>query len=272
MRKTLIPVCLSVIAMANTFAQEQTPSIPSKKHTGSVYFFWGYNRDWYSKSNIHFKNDASDDYDFTLHNAHASDKPDMQHFYQPDQLTIPQYNLHVGWFFNKRPNLGIELSWDHLKYVVNDYQWMHVTGHAREQNFDGSSVLVTPDFVHLQHTNGNNYLMASFMKRFWLLDKKRLKIYAVNKIGAGVLWSYTISTVLKSYDKGYFHYHGIVAGSGVDIRIDIGKIFFLQGSLQGAFADYTNTKVGADRKGTVKHHFYSLQAIYGAGINVPLGK
>ena len=265
-------VLAGILYSLNTFAQDNTSFVKPKKHVGNVYLFWGYNRDWYSKSTIHFKNDISDNYDFTFHNAHASDKPDMQDFYKPSQLTIPQYNFHVGWFFNKKPNLGVEISWDHLKYVVNDYQTMKVTGHARETQFDGSDVLVTPDFVHLQHTNGNNYLMASFMKRWWLWESKHIQVYTVSKIGAGVLWSYTISTVLGSYDKGYFHYHGLVAGTGLDLRVDLFKYFFIQAAAQGAFADYTNTKLGEDRKGIAKHKFYSLQVMWGAGINVPLGK
>jgi hypothetical protein len=266
--KTRLVFFLTIINLS-VFAQELHYK---PKHTGSAYLFWGYNRDWYSKSTIHFKNDVSDDYDFTLHDAHASDKPDMQHFYQPSQITIPQYNFHVGWFFNKRPSIGVEISWDHLKYVINDNQWMKVTGHARETQFTGDPVLVTPNFVHLQHTNGNNYLMANFMKRWWIWENKWLSLYSVNKVGVGVLWSYTISSVLGSYDKGYFHYQGMVAGLETDLRLDIGSFFFIQGSLQGAFADYTDTYVGSDRKGRVKHHFYSLQAIYGLGLNVPLGK
>jgi hypothetical protein len=236
-----------------------------------MYLFWGYNRDFYSKSTISFKNTDSDNYDFTFHDAHASDKPDMQYFYQPDQLTIPQYNLHLGGFFNKRPSIGVELSWDHLKYVVNDNQVINVTGYAREQQFNGD-VMVTPDFVHLQHTNGNNYLMASIMKRYWIVDKKNFQIYTVGKAGAGVLWSYTISTVLGNHDDGYFHFHGLVGGVGLDLRVEIYKYFFVQGSLQGALANYTNTRLGADHKGISKQHFFSLQAIWGAGVNIPIGK
>lgn len=263
-----MPLALTCLV---TLGQEKSFLDLANNKRGGVYLFWGYNRDWYSKSTIHFKNDISDDYDFTFHDAHASDKPDMENFYQLDQLTIPQYNLHVGWFFKKKPSLGIEFSWDHLKYVVNDYQVMRVTGHAREQEFDGE-MMVTPDFVHLQHTNGNNYAMLNFMKRFWMLDKKNLQLSAITKIGGGLLWSYTISTVLGSYDHGYFHYHGMVAGTGIDTRLELYRYFFIQLGIQGAFADYTNTKLGADRKGIATHHFYSLQAIWGAGVNVPLGK
>ena len=36
------------------------------KPHGSVYFSWGYNRDWYTRSDIRFKNTTTDNYDFTF--------------------------------------------------------------------------------------------------------------------------------------------------------------------------------------------------------------
>ncbi len=247
---------------------------PEKKQPlvhGKFFLMWGYNRDWYSKSTITFRNKVTDDYDFTFYNAHASDKPDMQHFYKPDQLTIPQYNLHLGYFFNNKRDLGLELSWDHLKYVMNDYQNIHVKGDIREHQIDRDT-LVTPEFVHLQHTNGNNYLMLSVLKKRSMVKYKKVELSVITKVGGGMLISYTISTILGNFDKGYFHYHGYVAATAVDFRMDLGRYFFVQTSLQGAFVNYTNTRLGADHKGLSTQHFYSLQFVYGAGFNVPIGK
>ena len=52
------------------------------KPHGSLYFSWGYNRDWYTRSDIRFKNTKTDNYDFTFLNAHASDKPDFKDFWR----------------------------------------------------------------------------------------------------------------------------------------------------------------------------------------------
>ena len=230
------------------------------------YVFWGYNRETYSRSTIHFKNTTTDNYDFTFSNAKASDKPDMWRYYELDRLTIPQYNLHTGYFFGDKNDLGIEISWDHLKYVVNDNQVMHVTGQVRGHQID-KDTLVTPSFVHLQHTNGNNYLMVNIVKRTQLYDSKIIKISAMTKFGGGPLMSYTISQILGNSDKGYFHYHGWVTGVGADLKANFGKYFFLQTGLQGAFVNYTNTRLGADHVGLSTQHFYSLQWNYGFGCN-----
>lgn len=272
-RYLVLSVCLCFECL-HVFAQDSSSVIAlpkQRKIHGTFYVYWGYNRDWYSKSTISFKNTTTDNYDFTLHNAHASDKPDMENYYKLDQLTIPQYNLHAGYFFNNKHDLGIEVSWDHLKYVVNDFQDMRVSGNIRGREIDKDTV-VTPDFVHLQHTNGNNYLMVNLMKKYSLFKKKNIEFSIVGKYGAGVLVSYTISTVLGSHDGGYFHYHGWLTGVATELKLDLFKYFYISTSLQGAFVNYTNTKIGADRQGLSKQHFYSLQYLYGAGFNLPFGK
>ncbi|MDQ2770596.1 MAG: hypothetical protein M3Y54_08860, partial [Bacteroidota bacterium] len=76
------------------------PLPPELKPHGSLYFSWGYNRDWYTRSDIRFKNTTTDNYDFTFHNAHASDKPDFKDFWRFNSLTIPQYDMTLGYLFH----------------------------------------------------------------------------------------------------------------------------------------------------------------------------
>ena len=266
---TLISCCLFQAAVA----QQKSPDIllKSPKLHGSFYFTWGYNRDWYTRSTIHFRNTTTDNYDFTFINAQAHDKPDFAEFYKFSKLTIPQYDMNVGYFFNDKHDLGVEVSWDHLKYVVTDNQVIHVQGQIRGHQID-KDTLVTPSFVHLQHTNGNNYLMLNLVKRRQLWQTKAIRLSAIGKVGAGPLISYTISTVLGNNDDGYFHYHGVVAALSGGLKLDLFRYFFVQTDLQGAWVDYTNTKLGADHQGLATHHFYSLQYKYAFGFNYPLGK
>lgn len=243
--------------------------VPVARDHGSLYFSWGYNRDWYTKSDIRFKNDKSDDYDFVFHNAVAHDHPSMSEFWKFKSLTIPQYDATVGYLFHDRHDLGIEVSWNHLKYVVDDYQVMHMTGEVRGHHIDADT-LVTPDFVHLQHTNGNNYLMVNLVKRWQLRAGRHLALSAITKVGSGPMISYTISTIFNSHAEGPFHYEGWVAGTSVGLKLDVFRYFFLQSDMQGAYARYTNSYIGADRQGRVTHQFGSAQLIYAFGFNVPL--
>ncbi|HWA33288.1 MAG TPA: hypothetical protein VG737_04115 [Cyclobacteriaceae bacterium] len=266
--KYLIPVFL--LLGLKGFAQDSLVlKSPKKKRT--MYFQWGYNRDWYSASTIHFKNTKTDNYDFVFHNAEAHDSPSMEHYWELDRLTIPQYDFTVGLFLNDKHDLGLEISWDHLKYVVTDNQMIHVTGNIRGKYID-KDTLVTPDFVHLQHTNGNNYLLFNLVKRQKVVTSKYVNVSGIGKVGAGPLISYTISTVLGSHDSGHFHYHGWVAAASLGVRVDLFKYFFLQTDMQGAYADYTNTELGEDRQGLATHHFYSAQWMWSGGVNLFLGE
>ncbi len=236
-----------------------------------VYLFWGYNREFYSPSTIHFKNTTTDNYDFTFIDAKAIDRPDFQDIFAVGGLTVPQFNMHLGYLFGGKRNLGIEFSWDHLKYLVSDNQMIHVRGQIRGNKID-KDTLVTPDFVHLQHTNGNNYMMLSIVKKLNIYKKKHIEISALSKFGAGVLASYTISSVLGNYDNGRFRFHGFVTAAGLDLRVDLYKYFFLQMGLQLAYADYTTIELGYDHVGRAEHDFYSAQTMLGFGLNIPTSK
>ncbi len=253
------------------FAQDIPTTELVKRKKGTIYINWGYNRDWYSTSTIHFINTKTDNYDFVFVNAKAHDKPDMERYWQLNRLTIPQYDLNIGYLFNNNHDLGIELSWNHLKYVVTDNQVVHVTGNIRGQYID-KDTLVTPDFVHLQHTNGNNYLMVNLVKRQRILKGESFQLSGIGKVGAGPLMSYTISTILGSHDSGHFYYHGWVSGVSVGLRLNIYKYVFVQTDLQGAYANYTNTELGADHQGRSTQRFYSLQYMWSGGLNFPLGR
>jgi hypothetical protein len=267
-------ILLMLIAKYSSAQQTTTETKPkTKKVHGTFYFFWGYNRDLYTRSNINFKNTVSDNYNFTLVDAYAHDKPDMKNFWHWSAITIPQYNAHLGYLFNDKNNLGIEVSWDHLKYFVADDQTLLVKGQIRGRTID-KDTLVTPNFVHIQHTNGNNYLMANIVKKQSLYKRKHIEISTLAKAGVGPLMSVTFSTVLGSVEdiSGYFHYHGVVTGVGDDLRVDLYRYFFIQVSGQGAFADYTNTYIGADKMGRSTQTFFSLAYFYGIGFNLPLSR
>jgi hypothetical protein len=248
--------------------------IPPTKNRGQLFFSWGYNRDWYSNSTIHFVKtnaDPSKSYDFTLYDATADDKPDYDDYWDLGRLTVPQYDFRVGYQFNDKHDLGLEINWDHLKYVVTDWQNVHINGQKHGIAIDKVEPL-NPDTVHLQHTNGNNYLLFNLTKRKTLYTYRYFQVDAIGKVGAGPLISYTISTILGDYDPGYFHYHGWVSAASLGMRVSFLKNFFIQSDIQGAFVDYTNIKLGRNHDGLATHTFCSLQWSWEGGIILPIGK
>ena len=158
----ILHFCLLSIVVT---AQENTEVVKRKKVHGTFYLTWGYHRDNYTKSNIHFKDDQTGDYDFTLYKAKAKDRLDIHDdFLGGEPITVPQYVLYGGYFFGNKGDWGIEVGWDHLKYIVSDYQVLRLKGTINGQYYD-QDTLVTPGFLHYEHTNGNNYLMVNVLKR-----------------------------------------------------------------------------------------------------------
>lgn len=258
---------LLALLFTNLSFSQSTPTPLSSSSNGGFYLTWGYHRNGYTKSTLHLRDHASDNYDFTLSHAKAKDQPDMHELWKTP-LTVPQYVFRMGYYF-KNKNHGIELSWDHLKYVVIDNQLMHLKGTIHDVYYD-KDTLVTPDFVHVEHTNGNNYAMVSWIGRHSLLKWRsgEPRISAVYTAGAGVLIPKTDSRVLGNHNDGPFRYSGIVVGASAGLRYHIVKYLYVEGSVKGAFADYTNAKVYL--QGRVRHHFFSVQYVGAIGVNIPL--
>jgi len=271
----LATLCLLVSLPA--LAQQKESAKNTKKLHGTFFLNWGYHRDAYTTSTIEFKDNTTPNtphYNFTFHNAKAHDKPDMDDFFHTPP-TVPQYMLNFGYFFNDKNDLGIEVSWNHLKYVVTDNQTMHMTGTIEGQGYD-LDTLVTPDFVHFEHTNGNNYLIISLLKRFQLLNSKNQqhRISAIFGLGGGGLIpksdSYITINNTQYHNDGPFRLSGWVIGASAAMRFDFFRYFFFEPNIKGSFANYTNVKLYGN--GRANHKFLSVQYILSLGINIPLGQ
>src|ERR1044071_2578347 len=254
----------AVLCSVGAYAQE----LPISNNRATVYLTWGYHRDAYSRSTIHFKDSQTDSYDFRFYDAKARDQVDISHFFKTP-LTVPQYVLNIGVIFKQRKGWGVEFSWDHLKYVVRDNQVMHMNGMIRENLYD-KDTLVTRDFVHFEHTNGNNYMMVSAVRQLRLLSSRNgnHQLNTLFKAGGGVLVPKTDSYIMGNHNDGPFQFSGYVIGVSANLRYVMYKYFYVETSLKGAYAEYTHAKLY--EKGFAQHRFYSLQAIGSLGISVPL--
>lgn len=235
---------------------------------GSFYAYWGYNKDYFSKSDIHFSDQGSGQYDFTIYNAKATDRPDINKIFKVD-LTIPQYNYGIGYYLNNKRDLGIEISFDHVKYVVDDYQTLHVKGTIHGRYYDKDTIVEPSKLVHFEHTDGANFLMLNGIKRQRLLVSKDKNhwLSAILKVGAGVVIPRTDITMFGTQLNTRFHLAGYVAGIDVGLRYDFFKHFFLEPSVKGAFANYLNAlTLGTGR---ASHHFWCGEIILLGGYQFP---
>ena len=278
MRKSIsLLTVLCLLVSVSALAQQESTTKQKKKMHGTFFFNWGYHRDAYTQSTIQFKDNTTPNtprYDFTFHHAKAHDQLDMNDFFNTPP-TVPQYILTGGYFFNDKNDLGVEVCWNHLKYIVTDNQMIHMTGTIEGQSYD-LDTLVTPDFVHFEHTNGNNYLIVSLLKRVQMLSSKNQqhKLSANFRFGPGLLIPKTYSDITLNntlyHNDGPFRVSGWVVGIGAAVRYDFFRYFFFEPSIKGSFVDYTNVKLYGD--GRANHKFFSVQYILSLGFNVPIGQ
>ncbi len=253
-----------------TLGQELRCNCPqqSKAGKGTLYFTGGYNLDWFSKSDIHFRDKKTDDYDFTLYDLKAVDRDGLANLFNQD-ITIPQYSFRIGYFFNDKHDLGIEINYDHVKYVVVDGQTVHLKGEIRGAYYNQDTTF-NRDFVDFEHTNGANYAMLMFIKRINLLKSGNKKhwVGAVCKGGAGFVYPRSDTRIFGVRRNDRYHVAGYVAGLEAGLRYDFFKYFFAETTAKGAFANYLNVLLHG--KGRAHHHFFSLEWIFTIGLQVPV--
>ncbi len=277
--KRQLPLIITIITISNVFAQDicDCPS-QSKIGKGSLYFSWGYNKDWFSKSDIHFSGvspadtsfaGGSNAYNFTVYDATAKDRPGFNNILT-SPLTVPQYVYRLGYYFNNKHDLGIEINFDHVKYVMRDWQTLRVKGTIHGQTIDQDTLIDPNTFLKFEHTDGGNFLMLNFMKRQRLLVSKNKKqwLSGIVKIGAGIVVPKTYIILFGKEVDNRFHIAGYCLGLETGLRYDVFKYIFLEYTAKGAFANYTNVLTVAP--GKAHHHFWTFENILTLGLQIPI--
>ncbi|MEO6832788.1 MAG: hypothetical protein ABI378_09890 [Chitinophagaceae bacterium] len=239
-----------------------------KPHFSGMYLQWGYNRDIFSRSDLHFSNGSA--YDFTLHNTHANDQPDFSSFLSsPIDITIPQNSFRIGFYLNRRNTWAIELNFDHAKYVVNDDQTLRVTGQIGGRTIDQDTV-VRLGFIHLEHTNGANFYHINYVHQHYLIEGKKYgKLSYLLKGGAGLVVPRSDVRIFGKRLDNEYHVAGYVISAEAGMRYYPLRNFFLELNGKTGFANYLNA-LSVDG-GKVQHHFWYAEVIFLAGYDLNLG-
>lgn len=255
--------CCLILVSSLSFSQ--TDSL-KKKHK-QWYVTWGYTRAAYSKSTIHFK-DLSNNYhdytqqnnyyDFTLYNVKAADQADFDKLGDVINITIPQYVFRIGYSCNDK--WGIELNYDHTKYVVNDWQNARIKGQINGRSIDGDTILNPDRFLHFEHTDGANFWMINAVRKFQLYKPSKNFILSwVLKPGAGVVIPRTDVTLFGERLNNRWHLAGWIVGVESGMRMEFYKHGFFEFVAKGSYADYVQVLVLGKGNGKANHHFFTGQ-------------
>jgi len=271
--KILILIVLGTIAQY-TFAQDPLKSIKYTAHNkGKFYIYWGGNRDSYSKSDIHFK---GDDYDFTLNDVEALDRPVGWHvnYINPTMMTIPQTNFRLGYFITDHYNISLGL--DHMKYVMVQNQSVKINGsypsiYIGNQVNNGLLDLSDETFLTFEHTDGLNYINSEisrvddFSKLFGISNTDKIQINLTEGFGGGVLYPKTNAKVLGKESHDDFHFSGYGVSAKVGLNLTFFKHYFIQGELKGGYINMNDIQTTALTNDSASQHFMFLQRIISFG-------
>lgn len=232
---------------------------------------WGYNRESYTTSTIHFVNNGSGvdeygTYDFKVHDVKAHDRPDFDQLADVKNITIPQYNIRLGMWLNNKNDEGFEIAYDHAKYVVTNYQTARFTGNIQGQTVDKDSVL-NPAFFHFEHTDGANFWMINYMKRnkIFYSKKNNFKLSYIFRPGFGVVIPRTDVTIFGHRVNNNFKVAGICAGIETTLHFEFYKHFIIDFAAKGGYANYMNAFVHERGNGRASHQIGFLEGIFTFG-------
>lgn len=269
----LITVIISGLCASGTYAQQV--SNHKKKHStdkGTFFFYWGYNRSYYTKSDIRF---VGSDYDFKLKNVTAYDRPDtfsVKNYFSPNRLTIPQYNGRLGYYFNNR--WAITVGVDHYKYVMADQNHVLLDGHIGQGvdstwsgNYNDQPVVTDRNKFHYENTNGCNFIRFELMRSFDLYELgKRRQIALTGNIGAGVGPCVTFN------DLNFGGRHtiatpslsGFALGLNGSLRLEFFKHFFVQMESGLGYVNLVHVKTRPDDRNQFARQDFCFSSYFAA--------
>jgi hypothetical protein len=269
MRSIFISISFCVITLS-AIAQNTS----KKEHFfKGMYIQWGYNTEWYTKSNIHFT--MSNGNDFILHNVVAHDATDFDAIYKkPLDISIPQYNYRFGFYLNKEKTRALEINFDHAKYIVTDFQKVLVTGIIDGKQVNGDSILNPNTFLHFEHTDGANWLHFNYVQQQTLAHtagSKRKLLTWLWKAGAGINIPRTDFTWKGDRLNNNFHVAGYNISAESGFRLYPSKKFFIETTGKTGYVRYVNALANTTTStgNRAKHGFgyFELIATFGFDIN-----
>jgi hypothetical protein len=238
---------------------------------GSFYISWGYNTEWYTRSTVHVKQSSLGN-DYKLVRVKGHDRPGWDDGLFSKPMTIPQYNYRIGYFFNEKQDLALEINFDHTKYIIADEQDVNIKG-----TFNGQKVNTTRRFSEKEGSyyylnNGANFLLFNLVKRFRLIKpgpNNNLKLDLLAKAGVGPVIPHVENSFFGQANKPGFQIGGWNTGIETAFRLTAYKYAYLEFCQKFDYARYSNLKV---YEGRARQAFGSYQLILNLGFTIPTGK
>jgi hypothetical protein len=255
-----LKLCL-LLLISGFFAKAQT----NDPFTSHMYAAWGYNAEWYSGSTIKI-NQPTLGNNYELKNISGNDYVGWDKLFQ-HQLTVPQYNYRLGWFFKKHKTWGFEVSFDHTKYQLTIGQDAHWVGTVNNRHID-TSIYIQDQYFHWKLNNGANFFCFNMMKRFYITGTKngKIKLFNIYKFGAGPTVPHVENVLMGMANIPHFQPGGWNVGFEANYRVEIYDFFYLDIAQKLDYARYFDLRV---YYGTAKQAFGCYEVMATLGFMMP---
>lgn len=248
---------------------ENNEPLNKKSNKGRMYAFWGWNREWYTNSDIHF---TGKNYNFTLSDVEATDRQskfNVNPYFNLGNLTIPQTNLRVGYFISDKYDISI--GYDHMKYVMKTPQTVKINGNIHsgtpfDNQFINDEILLDYKFLLFEHTDGLNYINTEITRNDDLLtylkatiNPNKLKIHTLLGFGTGIMLPRSNVLLFNGtrYDEFHLAGFGISAKAGVDVILF--KYFLLRSEYRTGFIGMPSIRTTPNKEDNASQSFFFSQ-------------
>ncbi|MCK5856972.1 MAG: hypothetical protein KAG64_05750 [Bacteroidales bacterium] len=273
MKHLFTTTLLLFFAISFSYAQVTT-NAEQYSRKGELYMYWGWNRGWFTNSDISFK---GDNYDFTLYDVVANDRQSpfgYDPYFKIDRITIPQYNWRVGYFFHN--NYTISLGVDHMKYVMVEYQTTKIDGYIDgtetkyDKTYNNEDIVLANDLIYLEHTDGLNYINLEVRRYDELYRFKNISLNLTEGFGGGMLMPKTNAMLLNNPRNDEFHVAGFGLGAVVGLNITFWKYVFIQSEFKAGYINMPDIRTTPDASDKASQSFFytQLNVLFGAKINL----
>lgn len=245
-----------VILIVTSFAFGQYPggrsSVTKTTAKGSLFFYWGYNRTAYTKSDLRI---VSDHYDLTLKGAKASDNPypfSVRNYLRPDNITVPQFNLRIGYYVKDK--WMVSAGYDHFKYVLDDNNHVKLYGNVEEGfdtvtnlsgSYSGENFITNRNTFHYENSNGLNYIRIEVMRSMELFSVGNNKQFATVwnvGVGTGAMLTFNDLRFAGEDDMATVSVSGFGLSAHTNLRFEFWRHFFIQPGISAGYVNLTHVR------------------------------
>ena len=261
--KKIILVLLIMIPVVAT-AQHKRMKKKDSYAAGTLFGYWGYNRSGYTKSNMRF---VGPSYDFTLAGATAHDNPekfDASVYFNPNKITIPQFNCRVGYYF--KDHWAVSFGYDHMKYIFAHNNQVSLSGEIGSGidtlwsgTYNAEDIVTDREHFHYENSDGLNYLRLELTRTDRWLTVGEKDWFAVSTnvgVATGGLLSFNDFTFGGRKDVRTISMSGYALSVHLGARFEFFRHFFIQPNFGTGFMHQVKVRTRPNDPSSFARHAY----------------